>query len=202
MEKAGKKKIKIGITLMAFGLLLITAAGGLFAYNRINDKKAGETAHKIIESVEKKSSGSSDEVLKNGEKIAVIDGTKYSGIISIPALYIELPVQTDYSLAKLKNAPCVYSGSVIDGTAVICAHNYQSHFGNLKYAAPGVKVYFTDVEGLTYQYEIAKIETLDGYDVEKMKENTGWDMTLFTFTYSGRQRVTARLKRVMSDDMS
>ncbi|MBR4451632.1 MAG: sortase [Clostridia bacterium] len=202
MEKAGKKKIKIGITLMAFGLLLITAAGDLFAYNRINDKKAGETAHKIIESVEKKSSGSSDEVLKNGEKIAVIDGTKYSGIISIPALYIELPVQTDYSLAKLKNAPCVYSGSVIDGTAVICAHNYQSHFGNLKYAAPGVKVYFTDVEGLTYQYEIAKIETLDGYDVEKMKESTGWDMTLFTCTYSGRQRVTARLKRVMSDDMS
>ena len=198
MEKAGKKKIKIGITLMAFGLLLITAAGGLFAYNRINDKKAGETAHKIIESVEKKISGSSDEVLKNGEKITVIDGTKYSGIISIPALYIELPVQTDYSLAKLKNAPCVYSGSVIDGTAVICAHNYQSHFGNLKYAAPGVKVYFTDVEGLTYQYEIAKIETLDGYDVENMKNNTGWDMTLFTCTYSGRQRLTARLKRVMS----
>ena len=200
MEKAKRKKTKIGIALMAFGLLLIAAAGGLFAFNAMNDKKAGETADRIIEAVEQAGEETSYEE-ENGEVFASIDGDKYIGVISIPSLSIELPVQSDYSLAKLKNSPCRYYGSVPEGTAVICAHNYQSHFGNLKYAKPGDKVYFTDVAGLTYSYEISAIEQLDGYDTERMKENTGWDMTLFTCTYSGRQRITARLTRVMNEDL-
>ncbi len=186
---------------MAFGLLLIAAAGGLFAFNAMNDKKAGETADRIIEAVEQAGEETSYEEKENGEVFAAIDGNKYIGVISIPSLSIELPVQSDYSLAKLKNSPCRYYGSVPEGTAVICAHNYQSHFGNLKYAKPGDKVYFTDVAGLTYSYEISAIEQLDGYDTERMKENTGWDMTLFTCTYSGRQRITARLTRVMNEDL-
>jgi sortase A len=201
MEKAKRKKTKIGIALMAFGLLLIAAAGGLFAFNAMNDKKAGETADRIIEAVEQAGEETSYEEKENGEVFAAIDGNKYIGVISIPSLSIELPVQSDYSLAKLKNSPCRYYGSVPEGTAVICAHNYQSHFGNLKYAKPGDKVYFTDVAGLTYSYEISAIEQLDGYDTERMKENTGWDMTLFTCTYSGRQRITARLTRVMNEDL-
>ena len=112
-----------------------------------------------------------------------------------------LPVQSDWSLEKLKKSPCRYSGSINDGSLIICAHNYQSHFGNLKYAKTGDRVYFTDVAGLTYSYEISAIEQLDGYDSERMKENTGWDMTLFTCTYSGRQRITARLTRVMNEDL-
>ena len=201
MEKAKRKKTKIGIALMAFGLLLIAAAGGLFAFNAMNDKKAGETADRIIEAVEQAGEETSYEEEENGEVFAEIDGDKYIGVISVPSLSIELPVQSDYSLAKLKNSPCRYYGSVPEGTAVICAHNYQSHFGNLKYAKPGDKVYFTDVAGLTYSYEISAIEQLDGYDTERMKENTGWDMTLFTCTYSGRQRITARLTRVMNEDL-
>ena len=201
MEKAKRKKTKIGIALMAFGLLLIAAAGGLFAFNAMNDKKAGETADRIIEAFEQAGEETSYEEEENGEVFASIDGDKYIGVISIPSLSIELPVQSDYSLAKLKNSPCRYYGSVPEGTAVICAHNYQSHFGNLKYAKPGDKVYFTDVAGLTYSYEISAIEQLDGYDTERLKENTGWDMTLFTCTYSGRQRITARLTRVMNEDL-
>ena len=44
MEKAGKKRTKagIGVILMTFGLLLIAAAGGLFAYNARNDRIPGE----------------------------------------------------------------------------------------------------------------------------------------------------------------
>ena len=40
---------------MTLGLLFIAAAGGLFAFNRIIDKKAGETANIIYESVSCKS---------------------------------------------------------------------------------------------------------------------------------------------------
>ena len=202
MEKAKRKKTKIGIILMAFGLLLIAAAGGLFAYNAANDKKAGETADKIIATVEKAGDDSEYEEEENGERYTAIDGEKYIGVISITSLGIELPVQSEYSLSKLQNSPCRYYGSVPEGTAVICAHNYQSHFGSLKYANLGDKVYFTDAAGLTYSYEISDLEQIDGYDVERMKQNDGWDMTLFTCTYSGRERITVRLARITENEIT
>ena len=192
-------KSEIGIILMTLGLLFVTAAGGLFAYNRITDKKAGETAQMIISTIieaPKEETYTEDE---NGEKTVTVDGEKYIGVISIPSLSISLPVQSGWSLAKLKYSPCLYSGSVWDGTAIICAHNYQSHFGSLKYASVGDKVYYTDVTGLTYTYKISSVEQVDGFDVEGMKANDGWDMTLFTCTYSGRQRVTVRLTRAEND---
>ena len=198
-ERKSNAKIKTGIFFMALGLLLVAAAGGLFAYNRIIDKNAGEAAQKIIATVERAPEEESFTEDENGEKSVVIDGDKYIGVISIPALSINLPVQSDWSLAKLKTSPCLYSGSVYDGTAIICAHNYQSHFGSLKYASVGEKVYYTDVAGLTYTYKITSIEQVDGFNVEGMKINDGWDMTLFTCTYSGRQRITVRLVRTESE---
>jgi sortase A len=200
METEKRRIIRAGIVLMAFGLAFIAAAGGLFAYNTITDRKAGQTARDLLSAVEQVSEESTFEQEANGEPFAIIDGKKYIGVITIPSLGIDLPVQSDWSLEKLKDSPCRYYGSVIDGTAVICAHNYQSHFGKLKYAAAGEIVYFTDTAGLTYAYKIASVEQIDGYDIEKMKENTGWDLTLFTCTYSGRQRQTIRLVRVQSVD--
>ena len=184
---------------MAFGLLLIAAAGGLFAYNSITDIKAGKTAKDLLSAVEQVSEESTFEQEASGEPFAIIDGKKYIGVITIPSLGIDLPVQSDWSLTMLKDSPCRYYGSVIEGTAVICAHNYQSHFGSLKYASDGEKVYYTDVAGLTYTYKITSIEQVDGFNVEGMKINDGWDMTLFTCTYSGRQRITVRLVRTESE---
>ena len=195
MEKERKRKTKTGLFFMAFGLLLIAAAGGLLVFNTYNDRIAGDTAEKIVSSVEKISEDSSYDEEENGEPFITLDGEKYIGVISIPSLGIKLPVQSDWSLQKLKTSPCRYSGNVADGTAIICAHNYQSHFGNLKYAAPGLDVYFTDIAGLTYSYKISSIEQIDGYDSDGLKNNDGWDMTLFTCTYSGKQRITVRLIR-------
>ena len=198
MERAEKKRIKavIGKILMTFGLLCIAAAGCLFAYNTRNDKIAGENADRIIKAV----ADSDDDIIavnEDGERTAEIDGEKYIGVISIPSLGISLPVQSEYSLEKLSASPCRYSGDLIDGSLIICAHNYQSHFGKLKDASVGEKVIFTDVMGLNYYFEVISTERIDGYDIEGMKRDDGWDMTLFTCTYSGRQRETLRLIRVI-----
>ena len=201
MEKAGKKRTKarVGVILMTFGLLLIAAAGGLFAYNARNDRIAGEKADMILKAVADSKDDSFVEVEENGERTAEIDGEKYIGVISIPSLGISLPVQSEWSLEKLKTSPCRYSGDLTDGSLIICAHNYQSHFGNLKYASVGDKVIFTDVMGLNYYFEVISTSRIDGYDSEGMKQDDGWDMTLFTCTYSGRQRQTLRLIRVQND---
>ena len=181
---------------MTLGLLLIATAGGLFAYNKVIDKNAGTTANRIYESVVENSDKDSFYINSDSERVAVIDGVEYIGVISVPSYNINLPVQADWSLDKLRNSPCRYSGSINSGSLIICAHNYQSHFGKLKYIQVGEKIKFTDMMGMTYTYSVSEAELVNGYSVEEMKQNDGWDLTLFTCNYSGRQRITLRCVRV------
>ncbi len=195
MSTEKRKKTKQGIILMTLGILLIAAAGGLFTYNIIIDKRAGETASTLLDNVVNNKDESIYEMNENSERIAIIDSTEYIGVISIPSLDINLPVQADWSLSKLKNSPCRYTGSITDGSLIICAHNYQSHFGKLKYVSKGDIVRFTDMMGMTYTYTVKEIDLINGNNVEEMKQDNGWDLTLFTCNYGGRQRVTLRCVR-------
>ena len=44
-------------------------------------------------------------------------------------------------------------------------------------------------------FDVNKIELINGYSVEEMENNDGWDLTLFTCNYGGRQRITLRCVR-------
>ena len=124
-----------------------------------------------------------------------IDGKDYIGIISIPSIDRELPVFNQWSYPNLKTAPCRYVGSAYLDNMVICAHNYDIHFGSLKYLSYGDTVTFTDMDGNVFTYKVIEIETLDPYAIEKM--TTGdWDLTLFTCTIGGATRVTVRCERM------
>ena len=194
-----KKKIKSGIILMTLGLLIISAAGGLFAFNRINDKKAGETARVIYDAVVNNTGDVEYRINSKSERVALIDGVECIGILSVPSYDITLPVQSDWDMDKLQYSPCRYSGSVTGGSLIICAHNYQSLFGMLKYMQVGDKIRFTDMMGMTYTYAVSETELLGAYDINEMKQDDGWDLTLFTCTYGGAQRVTLRCVRVDVD---
>lgn len=119
----------------------------------------------------------------------------YIGYIELPTLGLSLPVMSEWSYPKLRIAPCRYTGSVYDDSLIILAHNYTRHFGGIKDLAIGDPVQFIDAEGNIYQYTVAKHETLEKRDVREMVENE-YDLTLFTCTYGGRNRITVRLTRV------
>lgn len=123
--------------------------------------------------------------------VQTVDGVDYVGILSIPALELELPVVSTWSMSLLEAAPCRYSGSAYLHDLVICAHNYSSHFGSLKNLGMGDAVTFTDVDGNVFFYEVADMETLLPSDTLEMTDSE-WDLTLFTCTYGGRTRVTVR----------
>ena len=120
-----------------------------------------------------------------------VNGKPYIGVLSIPVLGLELPVIQTWSYANLRAAPCRYEGSVYTGNLVIAAHNYISHFGNLKRLQPGDPVIFTDMEGNKFHYEVALLETLEATAVEEMTFGD-WDLSLFTCTIGGKLRVTVR----------
>ena len=123
-----------------------------------------------------------------------LDGKYYCGYISMPSIDIELPVLINWSYENLKIAPCCYSGSPNTHNFVIIAHNYNSHFGKLKYLNSDDEIIFTSCSGESYTYTVVNTEYVNGYDFEQMfsGQQNDWDLTLFTCTLDGQSRVTVR----------
>ena len=208
MKRREKKRLSVGKKLIGLGLVLLVCAGGLFGYNQWLDYRAGQESEQAVMTLvdEIQSSqvvirevpveteteeGPSSELLK----VAELDGAYYMGVLTIPKLERILPVQSDWSMAKLKKAPCRYSGSLTDGGLVICAHNYRKHFSGLSTLSQGDSVVFTDLEGKQTFYEVREIYTVAATDIDGMV-NSGYDLSLFTCNYGGKARVTVRCSRV------
>lgn len=124
-----------------------------------------------------------------------VEGVEYIGTLQIPVLSLTLPVISEWSYPNLKLAPCRYEGSAYLDNLVIAAHNYKSHFGNLKNLSPGDRVILTDMDGNEFHYEVATIETLKPTAIEDML-STDYDLSLFTCTLSGNARVTVRCEKL------
>ncbi len=201
------KKPKKGMILIWVGVVLVGLAlclGGYFIWesNRAgkqSEEVASELQEQITENAEEETGMPTDDPDRTMPTITLKDrsggSNKYIGILEIPALGLKLPVMEDWSYAKLKIAPCRYAGTVYADNMVIAAHNYRSHFSGLKNLTSGAKIYFTDVEGNVYAYEVATLETLQPEQVEEMKSGD-WGLTLFTCTPGGKTRVTVRCNRV------
>ncbi len=210
-DRTAKKRS--GIFLMVTGLLLIAAALTITVKNIYEQDQAGRMSEEIrlelVEQIEQKS-GQEEETEKASQipvyvlnpememPVVEIDGNDYVGILSIEILDLELPVMSAWSYPNLRIAPCRYYGSVYLNNMVIAAHNYQTHFGSLKYLEQGDEVVFTDAEGNRFEYEVAEVENLMPYAVEDMTDGT-WDLTLFTCTVGGSSRVVIRCERVSID---
>lgn len=124
-----------------------------------------------------------------------VNGYDCIGVISIPVLEMELPVLTDWSYEKLKVAPCHYFGSCYEKDFVIAAHNYPSQFGRLSELQPRDLILFTDISGTVHCYEVILLETLPANATEEMI-TSGFDLSLYTCTPGGANRVTVRCNAV------
>ena len=78
---------------------------------------------------------------------------------------------------------------------MIAAHNYKSHFGRLSELQTGDIVFFTDVNGVVYYYEVVLLETLPKEATKEMITG-GFDLSLYTCTPGGGSRVTVRCNAV------
>ena len=167
-------------------------AGGWYGFNVIEDQRAGQQAAEILSHWE------DEPRIPQGDEgaapVIVVDGDAFCGQIVIDKLGIELPVYNQWSNKRLKSAPCRYSGNVVTDDMIIAAHNYKSHFGPLSKLRRGDGVAFVDAYGTVHRYVVRDMTTLDGTAVSDMHAG-GWDLTLFTCTKSGEQRVTVRCER-------
>lgn len=200
---------KIGKICMILGALLILGALGLLAYNEWDASRADKASQEALgkleetlnETIEEKADSEVIQPELDPEQemtVTDIDGWGYIGCLSIPSIGLELPVMSEWSYAGLKVAPGRYSGSTYADNMVVCAHNYAKHFSPIKWLQAGAEVYFTDMDGQRWSYEVSNVETIQPTDIDKMitaSDEDAWDLTLFTCTTGGSARCAVRCVR-------
>lgn len=220
MRNEEKNSRKQGcLLLITIGLLLIAAALFLASYNLYDELRAEQAARQAVTQLDAYLPAEAapeaptdpvedtdplvrdertvipDYVLSPNMEMPVktINGIDFIGILTIPALELELPVISQWSYPNLKTAPCRYSGSAYLNNLIICGHNYASHFGNLKDLCEGDIATFMDVDGNVFTYKMVERETLAPTSIDAMESGV-WDLTLFTCTVGGQSRVTIRFE--------
>lgn len=203
------KRQKVGGGFIAVGILMLAAAVLLGGYNLYDEYRAGKSAGAVLEELQQQipavktpeETAAQEVYLPDDSQLPdysvnpdmempekEIAGDYYIGFLEIPSLGISLPVIGEWDDDALQIAPCRYSGSAYTGNLVIAAHNYQTHFGRIKTLSSGDQVIFTDVKGRSFLYEVAAVETIQSTAVEEVL-NEEWDLTLFTCTIDGFERV-------------
>ena len=194
------KKINTSKSFLIVGILLIISALILVMYNLISDYIAGSKSKNVVDNISiniNTMKNTSDNKDLNREMPTIeYNGISYIGVITIENIGVKLPVISSYNQDYLKIAPTLYNGSIYKNNAVIIAHNYKSHFGNLDKLSLGDKVEFMDIEGNIFNYEVINKENI--YQESSSQLYVGeWDLTLFTCrNIDMKYRTVIRLKRV------
>lgn len=214
-ENKTKTSKRISSFLIFTGLLMIVAALILVCYNIWDDQRATVSARTVLKELlvympEQNDDGTQDDTddknnLPDSSEdypayvlhpeiempTVKIDGRDYIGALRIPSLDLKLPIISEWSYPALKIAPCRYKGSAYSSDLIIAAHNYNSHFGRIKYLKVGDKVTVTDIDGNVFHYVVCEVQVLSPTAIEEM-ETSGYPLTLFTCTIGGQSRVTVR----------
>lgn len=178
------------------GIILLFGAFGLTIHNYYEDyqakKNAADAVQKLAHVMKRENTGLLYKMNSDIEMpTKTINGIKYIGVLEVPKLSLQLPVMSHWSPDGLKIAPGRYKGSVYKRNIIIAGHNYRSHFSRLKTLDIGSKIWFIDLEGNRFEYKVSDIEIIKGTDVKQMEKGK-WDMTLFTCTYGGQNRMALR----------
>ena len=203
----------IGILCIVLGVVCLLSAVGFVLYNRQEEHAAAVASDDLLENIQILIDNNSDSDAEKPQKqepvatddtpVAIIpematvtvDGYDCIGILKIPVLELELPILADWSYAKLKKAPCHYYGTYYEPDFVIAGHNYKTHFGKLSQLQEGDLVIFTDTTGAEYYYAVVLLETMPKEATLAMI-TSGFDLSLYTCTPGGANRVTVRCKSI------
>lgn len=190
---------RLGNVLIALGALCVAAALALLLHNDAEARAAAAASDAVLpvlaEAVAERAAEPPEaEETPAEEPVVELDGVRYIGYLSIPALALELPVRAEWSYPALQKSPCRYAGTAAEGGLCIAAHNFRRHFGAIGALEAGDAVIFTDAAGETHAYAVAEVTTLRPTAVDEMRDSA-WDLTLFTCTPGGASRIAVRCEK-------
>ena len=190
---------RLGNVLIALGALCVAVALALLLHNDAEARAAAAASDAVLpvlaEAVAERAAEAPEaEETPAEEPVVELDGVRYIGYLSIPALALELPVRAEWSYPALQESPCRYAGTAAEGGLCIAAHNFRRHFGAIGALEAGDAVIFTDAAGETHTYAVAEVTTLRPTAVDEMRDSA-WDLTLFTCTPGGASRIAVRCEK-------
>ena len=203
-----------GSLLMVLGIFMVAGAILLYTLNQQEALEAGSASAQampqmqqlIRENVRQQTEPTQEHVNPFDQQAVeqsyemteqVINGFTYIGYLKIPAISLELPVQTDWSQRKLQISPCRHMGSTKSDDLVIAAHNYPTHFGPLKDLHQGDAVEFVDMDGELSTYQVVTVNVIAPTALEEVTAEE-LDLVLYTCTYGGANRVMVGCQRTES----
>ena len=184
------KKIS-GFIYIILGAAMIFSAAYIVRNNFNESAVAGAASDELLNGVIEQIPNTVLDQESGDMPVVDVDGRSFIGTVGVPSLNLLLPIQSEWSNDNAKVSVCRYLGSAYENNLIIAGHNYVEHFGNLKELSTGDEVVVTDMNGKSFYYQVVNIETLGAYDVDEMEAGE-WDLTLFTCTIGGQNRVTVR----------
>ena len=178
--------------LVAAGALLLLAGALLAGQNLLIERRAARQTADLLAAVETRIAAPADlpapEV--TGDPWA---GYEVIGVVGLPDLGLSLPVLADYTQDLLAVAPCRYTDDLAlePGQLVVAGHNYRTHFGRLGELAPGSRITWQNLDGVTYTYTVTEVTEIDAGDREALEQGD-WDLTLFTCDVTRTRRILVR----------
>ena len=178
--------------LVAAGALLLLAGALLAGQNLLTERRAARQTADLLAAVETRIAAPADlpapEV--TGDPWA---GYEVIGVVGLPDLRLSLPVLADYTQDLLAVAPCRYTDDLAlePGQLVVAGHNYRTHFGRLGELAPGSRITWQNLDGVTYTYTVTEVTEIDAGDREALEQGD-WDLTLFTCDVTRTRRILVR----------
>ena len=178
--------------LVAAGALLLLAGALLAGQNLLTERRAARRTADLLAAVETRIAAPADlpapEVTRDPWT-----GYEVIGVVGLPDLGLSLPVLADYTQDLLAVAPCRYTDDLAlePGQLVVAGHNYRTHFGRLGELAPGSRITWQNLDGVTYTYTAAAAPEIDA-GARAALERGDWDLTLFTCDVTRTRRILVR----------
>ena len=165
--------ILAGICLLVIGVAAFLAwQWGIDA----SEQKSAIYVHTIRTLIPEPRGAAVEERRDNTMSVLSVEGTNFVGILEMPAYSSALPVCADWG--EVSQYPCSLSGSVYDRTIQIGATTQKGQYDFYREISVGDAVYFTDMEGNCFSYQIANIRYEHHAD-QTVLQQVNADLTLF-----------------------
>lgn len=155
----GQRKLNLSRICFCLGIILITASMLLLVGWQVsayrNKEQAQEYINMIYELIPESQAAVVEPRVNNEMPYLNINKENFVAIIEIPMNEASFPVGASWD--NNKKYPCLYNGSVYDGSLVIGTSNQKGQFDFVKEISVGNAIYITDMTGNRFSYEVSDI---------------------------------------------
>ncbi|MBE5758648.1 MAG: sortase [Clostridiales bacterium] len=194
------KKRKLSL-FGVLGFLLILAGISLFLVFHIRTEMGIRHCHRIISQMlqllPERSAGIPGISASSAMPVLEIENIDYVGMLEIPSIGLSLPVADQWDKADLYRSPSRFFGSAYDNSLVIGGIDHAEQFAFCKKIEHGALLTVTDMTGVQFTYEVARIDRAKHADPAWLM-HTDFALTLFCHDIYSMEYIAVRCHAAFS----